>query len=130
MRRMIRVLYFHIKSLPDAVGGEDNPPVNRLLAILPEDTHRCFASGYDVVLFTCIIHVRQHNFCFFLNLLLLPLLFWGLEGPYHVVPAPHGLPGVLSCGIAPPEDVSNAHATTAHHAPYVSSVSRCRATRT
>ena len=54
---MIRVLYFYITSLPDTAGGEGNPPVNRRYAILPEDTHRCFASGYDVEIFLCTILV-------------------------------------------------------------------------
>ena len=44
--------------MPDTAGGEGNPPVKRHHALLPEDTHRCFASGYDVY----IIHVCQPIF--------------------------------------------------------------------
>ena len=41
--------YLLITSLPDTAGGEGNPPLKCHLAIFPEDTHRCFAAGYDVV---------------------------------------------------------------------------------
>ena len=62
---VIRVIFylFLITSLPDTAGGESNPPVKRHHALLPEDTLRCFASGYDVyiiqvcysrILFTCV----------------------------------------------------------------------------
>ena len=44
--------------MPDTAGDEGNPPVKRHHALLPEDTLRCFASGYDVY----IIHVRQPIF--------------------------------------------------------------------
>ena len=57
----IRVIFylfyiFHllITSLPDTAGGEGNPPLKRRHALFPEDTHRCYAAGYDVVLFTCV----------------------------------------------------------------------------
>ena len=43
------LFYLHITSLPDTVGGEGNPPLRRHHALLPEDTHRCDAAGYDVV---------------------------------------------------------------------------------
>jgi hypothetical protein len=43
------LFYLLITSLPDTTGGEGNPPLRRHLAIFPEDTHRCFAAGYDVV---------------------------------------------------------------------------------
>ena len=47
---VIRVIFylFLITSLPDTAGGEGNPPVKRHHAISPEDTHRCYAAGYDV----------------------------------------------------------------------------------
>ena len=37
----------------------------RRLALFPEDTHRCYAAGYDVGLFTCTIHVRELIFALF-----------------------------------------------------------------
>ena len=43
------LFYLLITSLPDTTGGEGNPPVRRHHALFPEDTHRCFAAGYDVV---------------------------------------------------------------------------------
>ena len=37
--------------MPDTIGGEGNPPLKRHYALFPEDTHRCYAAGYDVILF-------------------------------------------------------------------------------
>ena len=62
--------YLLITSLPDTAGGEGNPTVKRHHALLPEDTHRCFASGYDVGLFTCV----SLSFIFYLSSRHLPQL--------------------------------------------------------
>ncbi|MBQ5898640.1 MAG: hypothetical protein IIW87_01795 [Alistipes sp.] len=43
------LFYLLITSLPDTAGDEGNPPLRCHLAIFPEDTHRCYAAGYDVV---------------------------------------------------------------------------------